>query len=106
MTKKDLTLEGMSEEDFSKFRTQYLDQLTLSKESLLAIRIALELTPQHSPKFSVDCDEMHAHPYSCLSFSDRNSALYERLLNEIERYQRRLQEMGEKIDSALGIRQY
>ncbi len=103
---KNLTLEGMSEDEFHEFKRQHLDRGAISQESLLAIRIALELTLPRSPKFKVGCDEMHGHSYNCLDFSDRNSAVYERLASEIKRYQKLLEKLGEEIDKGIGVEKY
>lgn len=93
----------MSSEEFEKFRQEHLNSRILSKESLLALKVALDLTKEN---IKVSCDEMHAHSYTCLTFNDRNAIVYHRLIREIERYQEFLFEMGQKFDSARGVNPY
>ena len=61
------------------------------------MRVALGLGAMDRDAFYIDCSEMHAHTYTCLSFKDKPSAIYLRLIEEVERYQRLLDKLQEQI---------
>jgi hypothetical protein len=94
MAKKKSPLERMSEMEFEKWREEHLDRGVLSKRSLVEIILLLGL----KDNFTVNCDEMHEHSYRCLDFKDRTSAIYLRLIREIQRYQKSLDRIRKEAD--------
>jgi len=78
---KELPISGLSEEDFLKFREEYLDKGNLRDEAITEIKRLFGYTGE------LCCNEYHAHRYECISWQHPESAIVARLINEIEFYQ-------------------
>ena len=96
----------MSAGDFGKWKSQHLNPQAISKESLLAMRIALDLGFEDSKNFRVGCDDFHVDSYKCIEFYNKNSAVLLRLIEEVERYQEFLGKLMTEIDAARGVEDY
>ncbi len=93
-----LPLEEISAQHFFEFRKKFLDLEILGNEALIQIKSQFDLDPITTKTVRTNCDEMHAHSYSCLDFDNRISAVVLRLIDEIEMYRERLDEIRKKAD--------
>lgn len=98
MTGKKLDIEKITDERFGKWKEQFLDGKVLSDQALHEIKQAFDLDPRTTETVSITCDEAHRHNWSCLDFSNRYSAVVLRLINEIEDYRARFNEIMQKAD--------
>ena len=98
--KKELPIDLMSNREFEDIRKNKLNSNYLDGVGRTIIRRIFDLPIETSETeiVKVNCDEAHAHSYSCLSFSNRSSAVVLRLLDEIEKYQDRLDKIKEEAE--------
>lgn len=95
---KELPIDIMSEEEFDRIRKGRLNDNYLDELTLKLIKEMFDLNLGKSETVRVDCDEAHAHDYRCLQVYNRGSAVVLRLVEEIERYKRKLDEIREKAE--------
>lgn len=91
-----LPIDKISPEEFNCIRREYLDLVSLNHESLQKISELFNIASSDNPRSRdgvVACDKMHAHSYSCLCFEDRASAVVYSLLDEVYRYQSKLNQV-------------
>ena len=94
MSKLRLPIYDMSIEEFSNFKSNYLDGEILNEEAIDKIKELFDIGKKTTAR--IHCDEYHPHSFKCVRYNSPEAGIVERLINERNSYRSILDEIHNK----------